>query len=58
MAQATAQIKDISGFIQYTRGGGAEIQTPYEKPVVVPNAENQDPSAHAWTDARFAFGGS
>ena len=39
MAQATAQIKDISGFMQYTRGGGTEIQTPFEKPVVVPNAE-------------------
>ena len=54
MTQATAQIKDISGFMQYTRGGGTEIENPFEKPVVVPNGENQDPSAHAWADARFA----
>ncbi len=54
MGQATAQIKDISGFMQYTRGGGAQIENPFEKPVVVPDAENQDPSAHAWADARFA----
>ena len=54
MGQATAQIKDISGFMQYTRAGGKEIETPFEKPVVVPAIDNKDASAHAWADARFA----
>lgn len=54
MVQATAQTKDISGFMQYTRGGGTEIETPFEKPVVVPAVDNKDAAAHAWADARFA----
>jgi|SRR5688572_17027315 len=54
MAQATARIKDISGFTQYTRGGGKEIEQPFEKPVIVPVSDNKDAAAHAWADARFA----
>lgn len=54
MAQATAKIKDISGFMQYTRGGGMEIEKPFEKPVIVPAFNNKDAAAHAWADARFA----
>jgi Domain of unknown function (DUF2935) len=54
MAQAASQIKEISGFIQYTRGGGMEIEKPFEKPVIVPAANNHDAAAHAWADARFA----
>lgn len=38
----------------YTRGGGKELEAPYEKPVITPAAGNQDPATHAWTDARFA----
>ena len=44
----------MSGFFYYTRGGGAEIEAPFEKPVVVPTLENKDAGAHAWADARFA----
>lgn len=54
MAQATAETREGSGFFYYTRSGGTEIEQPFEKPVVVPAVGNQDPSAHAWADARFA----
>lgn len=54
MVQATAQTRDISGFMQYTRGGGTEIEKPFEKPVIVPVLDNKDAAAHAWADARFA----
>jgi hypothetical protein len=39
----------------YTRGGNAALETPYEKPVVVPEAGDQEPGHHAWADARFAL---
>ena len=52
MAQATTA-RDIKGFVQYTRGG-AEIEKPFEKPVIVPAFDNKDAVAHAWADARFA----
>ena len=54
MAQVTVPARDTKGFMQYTRGGGLEIEQPFEKPVVVPILENKDPAAHAWADARFA----
>jgi hypothetical protein len=54
MAQATMESQDQSGLMVYTRGGGREVEQPFEKPVVVPTAENKDPVAHAWADARFA----
>jgi hypothetical protein len=53
MAQAT-KTSEGSGFFYYTRSGGKEIEQPFEKPVVVPIVGNQDPTAHAWADARFA----
>lgn len=40
--------------MQYTRGGGTEIEKPFEKPVIVPVLDNKDAAAHAWADARFA----
>lgn len=43
-----------SGLTVYTRSGGKDLEQPYEKPVVVPAAENKDPATHAWADARFA----
>jgi hypothetical protein len=52
MKQATAQGK--TGFFYYTRSGGAQIEAPFEKPVVVPTIDNKDARAHAWADARFA----
>src|SRR5688500_6065507 len=52
MKQAIA--KDKTGFFYYTRGGGPDIEQPFEKPVVVPAIENKDAGAHAWADARFA----
>ncbi len=54
MAQVTVATRDMSGFMQYTRGGGLEIEKPFEKPVIAPILENKDPAAHAWADARFA----
>src|SRR5687768_2004630 len=40
----------------YTRKGqqGATLETPYEKPVIVPEMDDMDPGRHAWADARFA----
>ena len=55
MSEATLLTKDATEFFSYTRSGGKEIELPYEKPVTVPGAKNQDPSAHAWADARFAI---
>ncbi len=54
MAQATIEAQDRSGLMVYTRSGGRELEQPFEKPVTVPKAENQDPAVHAWADARFA----
>jgi hypothetical protein len=55
MVQATVRTKDPRGFVQYTRGGTAEIEKPFEKPVIVPAVDNKDAAAHAWADARFAI---
>jgi hypothetical protein len=54
MAQATAETRDRSGLLIYTRSGGRELEQPFEKPVIVPTAENNDPATPAWADARFA----
>jgi hypothetical protein len=43
-----------AGMHVYTRGGTPEVEAPYEKPVVVPEADDMDPGRHAWADARFA----
>ncbi len=42
-----------TGMTIYMRSG-KELESQFEKPVTVPKAENQDPAAHAWADARFA----
>jgi len=52
MGQATS--KNYSGLMIYTRSGGQELEQPFEKPVVVPVADNKDAATHAWADARFA----
>ena len=39
----------------FTRSADATIpESPYEKVMVLPNAEDVDPGRHAWADARFA----
>src|SRR5688500_8617852 len=55
MGQATQTTPERGGFMQYTRGGGIELEKPFEKAVVVPVIENKDPAAHAWAYARFAI---
>src|SRR5687768_10060747 len=52
--QKAAQANNYSGLMVYTRSGNQELEQPFEKPVIVPTVENQDPAAHAWADARFA----
>ena len=37
----------------YTRQGNGQLELPYEKPVIVPHAEEDDATVHAWADARF-----
>lgn len=44
----------VTQFHTYTRSGGATLEQPYEKPVVVPTQGDQTVSHHAWADARFA----
>jgi hypothetical protein len=43
-----------SAMYMYTRSGTEEIEQPFEKPLILPAPDNQDPAAHAWADARFA----
>jgi hypothetical protein len=38
----------------HTRSGDGAPEEPFEKPVVLPDEEDQDPARHAWADARFA----
>jgi hypothetical protein len=38
----------------HTRGGGTEVEEPFEKPMILPEEEDRDPARHAWADARFA----
>lgn len=54
MSHAAIRTKNQVGLVTYTRGGGKELEGVYEKPVVVPAADNKDPAIHAWADARFA----
>lgn len=54
MSHATVRTKNQARLTTYTRGGGKELEGAYEKPVVVPAADNNDPAFHAWADARFA----
>jgi len=54
MSQKAVETKIQNGLMVYTRGGGKELEEPYEKPVIVPATDNKDPATHAWADARFA----
>ncbi len=51
---SSTTMKSQSEFRTYTRRGGAELETPFEKAVIVPIAESNDLAAHVWADARFA----
>jgi hypothetical protein len=42
------------GMQVHTRGGGDEVEEPFEKPVILPGDEDMDAARHAWADARFA----
>ena len=53
MTQQLLEMKNQSLTI-YTRSGSEKLEHPFEKPVVVPTADNKDPATHAWADARFA----
>jgi len=54
MSHAAVRTRTQTGLVTYTRGGGKELEGQYEKPVIVPAADNNDPAFHAWADARFA----
>ena len=41
-------------FVVHTRGGGTDVEQPFEKPVLLPDLQDRDPARHAWSDARFA----
>lgn len=42
------------GFVVHTRSGGTEAESTFEKPMVLPDPDEQSPGLHAWADARFA----
>jgi len=48
---ATAPVS--AGTRTYTRRGNGQLERPYEKPVIVPHADEDDATVHAWADARF-----
>ena len=54
MSQRTVETKTYSGLTVHTRSGSKKVEEPYEKPVILPSADNKTPEAHAWADARFA----
>lgn len=54
MSQGAIKMSSYSGLTIHTRGGGKEVERPYEKPVILPASGNSDPGTHAWADARFA----
>src|SRR5687767_5790225 len=54
VSQETVKRETYSALTVNTRTGGRELELPYEKPVILPVADNHDPAVHAWADARFA----
>ena len=43
------------GMHTYMRTAGAtQVESQYEKPVILPELDDNDPTRHAWADARFA----
>lgn len=44
----------VHEMMTYTRSGNDRLESPFEKPVIVPGADDDDPARHAWADARFA----
>ena len=38
----------------YTRKGDGALELPFEKPVILPKADDADVARHAWADVRFA----
>src|SRR5687768_7639951 len=42
------------GMRMHTRSGGSEVESRFEKPVILPDGKDADPARHAWADARFA----
>jgi hypothetical protein len=54
MAQAVLNTETGNGLKVHTRTGGSNVESSYEKPVILPDGGNKDPCTHAWADARFA----
>ena len=50
---AQRAVEQRSGLVSYTRSGAPELETPFEKPVILAAADNKDVAVHAWADARF-----
>jgi hypothetical protein len=43
------------GLVLYTRDGSAQAESSYEKPMLLPAPDQNDPALHGWADARFAL---
>ena len=50
MSQATVRTRSQEGLVTYTRNGGKELESQFDKPVVVPAEDNKDPGFHAWAE--------
>lgn len=50
----TIHADSLDRVIVLTRNGSDKPETATEKPVILPKADETDPSLHAWADARFA----
>jgi hypothetical protein len=47
-------VPNYTNMVVHTREGDGRIEKPFEKPVILPGSDDQDPARHAWADARFA----
>lgn len=54
MPDSSTQSNRTAGLLVHTRAGGAQVEAPTEKSVLLPAPDQADPTLHAWADARFA----
>src|SRR5688572_11743081 len=55
MIEAHTHTSRTLGLVFYTRDGSPNTESAYEKPVLLPAADQADPALQAWADARFAL---
>jgi hypothetical protein len=48
------QTRSYPDMMVLTRRGGDTLESPHEKPIILPREGDMDPAKHAWADAFFA----